>query len=500
MLVPFYEALQKGLSPKRQQLAMPVQWPKQIHGQASVQDKLTVFTGHPFLFEIFDTLWSDRFWISSDTNVFDTTVRIVKRLLHFAYDLETGHMQKRRIVEALSFGRFVEMGIPFEDCWARHDGLDWSDVVHNDHVNFWTLLRAMYCDEGLQYVIKTVHPERHVPSMQVPDTIFDCVSYNVDAFLLLLRCCACLTGAMQRYHVELLRHLRRTNQEPDWSSLQIQFKEIKGNKVQKSRAWNNYLFDLHAMWLTLFRIRHALCCRDPMALLKYIAEARAWFRTSGFASSVTYLHHCINEDLLLPMIQIGTLLMNLYMKLWTHTRYVFDKSRKVVDIQFDLQMISERVFLAFATKTYLPSRPNAGTAIWLRQDNNQGTTNLITGISFHQFGLAPNEQTDGILGSYLEDIQVSASAGLIAETIMKSMHTVWIALTRLDLWDNPDIHKQLPTLPMIRERILDASLPWFLSHVDLIEENERLTKASADYFREQDQLEIDKLVQELETK
>jgi hypothetical protein len=501
MLTLFFEALQANMSSRRQQFPMPVQWPKQVaRSTATLHDKLVLFTGHPIVFEIMDALWTDRFWISKDTDLFDETVRLVKRLLHFAYDVHTGRLDLRRVVEALSFGKAFDCGVPMDQCWARADGLDTADIVHDNHVSLWTLLRAMYCDEALQYVIKKVHPERHVPSMPLPDTIYDTVAYNVDAFLLVLRCCACLTGAMQRYHVELLRHLKQTNKEPDWSALKIEYKEIKPVKIQKSKAWNNYLFDLHAMWLTLFRIRKALCLRDPIALYKYLAEARAWFRTSGFASSVTYLYQCIKEDLLRPMIHVGTLLMNLYLKLWTHARVMFDHSRKVIDIQFDLQLISERVFLVFATKSFLPSRPNAGTAIWLRQDNNQGTTNGITNISFHQFGLAPNESSDGILGTYLEDIQVSSCAGLVAETIMKSMHTAWLSLTRLDLWDNPEIHKQLPTLQVIQDRIQTVSLPWFLDAADLVHENQTICKQTADYYKEKDKHEVDKLVAELEIK
>lgn len=260
---------------------MPLQWPAHpgpVSGfrdrEALVRHRLDSMTATSTFGDMVLALMSDPFWRPAESgpasgrssSLFDAAVVLSKRLLHWAYDLNRGTLNRRRVCEALAFASDLQtlsrtapdgalLVLPvdqqaaadrasviytceaIDELWASYAAsaegstasADFTDDafveslaslqrpecgVHT--VTIWQVWRAFVASQvadelrrterQLQETFLEAHALLYTAIEATDRSFFDSTEYLTDAFVMHLRSALCTTGAIQRLHIGLLKH------------------------------------------------------------------------------------------------------------------------------------------------------------------------------------------------------------------------------------------------------------------------------------------------------
>jgi hypothetical protein len=509
----FVEALQAPVGRKRIQCGLPEQWSKHVQcfGNSSqhLSTNITDFASCEVTFDIQCALLSDPMWANAEArkqSLLGISVAVAKAILHFAYDIYSGKLQKKRIQECIAFSRFIEAETNleqsnealFKQFWTsyEHYEVPWESLVNFDGtISLWTLVRAFFAEWPLMFLVRTRREDPNDwPEDDADEAPFvQSFEYNMDGLKASLRVLMTLTTSIQRLHLDLLEIVKEI---PNVEALHLSRKTIHENgKKKKNTLWSNYLFDLAAMWINIARLREAFIDHDKTKIRKAFHEARFWSRSSGLAQSSALLHELIKQPVLLNIAKLATFMHFLYLRIFSYLIFTLGHTKMSdLTLQWNFQNIGDIVFVYIGgTDRIVPDEPNVGTSVY-ECFRFYGETNLEP----YHFGLGLPSMKDQLLGLEPEDLVILAFASHMSTRLCQSYPTIWGSLVDKDVW-TPEMRKGLPTTEVIDSRFLKPldQLTWIPEPNEFLRMNACSDQMYKDMHKKAQNEEIDKLMKEL---
>lgn len=528
VLLDYSEICPAKLSSRRHHFVLPRTWPaKGPKRFAGVAPALDAMAGCGRFMDLVVALMSDTFWYTDSykaavakavdaavagahgadgpwatlqrSRVFHASVILAKQVLRFTYDLKSAAMLTQRIADALAFGRAVgRVAVnnailaagPADPVAVENDDFEhFSGSLDHDgatSITVWQALRAMVLERvmvaydeavgagpnGDQWPAASVAHSLDAAEQQ---SFLDTGAYYTDLTGRLLRSAACITAAIQRVHIDVLKHqtsmpemapgFKRScaaaSAKPDEDAKAA----VKGPKAAKVAAkaakcsakaaaktakepiWRSYIFDLAAMWMTLKNVFLAVTRSDARAMIHVLGQSRLWSITTGLAGSTAAVS-ALEPRQIERFALIGRLaaaLHSIYLRLWTAGMMLLNVKVQgsQMAIKRALARVSNSVFIR-ADEDIKCDSPNCGTATLL--DNHW----TFTALTNEQAGLA----TDIVVGPGAErpDLHHSFYAGHIAMAITQSSPHMWAAMTKYSLWFSDNLISGLPEYSDITAR------------------------------------------------
>jgi len=344
-------------------------------------------------------------------------------------------------------------------------------------------MRAMV-SEGVRFAI--IHADAaKAHETEEPSTLHfvQSTAYAMDSFGFLLRTAACVTGAIQSTHNELLKVSARC--------VPTAFKGFK--RVEKPAGpddtWRNYQFDIAAMWMTVASLVDALKKGPDVganALVHALQKARIWSLCTGLAgsaSALAQLEAYVGPEgprILSKVATLGRVLHSVYLRLWDiGFKCLNVKNHGSVAAQ--KRAIERMCSYAFVSSASAKSDvPDCGTATLV--DNGP-----MSSLTAEQVGLVSTfgARECPCLGALNSDLNFSVFVGLLAPALTQTKAHLWAAVISDKVWVG-QMDQGLPKHSDI-ERIMQWlygtwTTTWVLTLSDMQLETKAFKKA---YWRNQ---------------
>jgi hypothetical protein len=433
--------------------------------------------------------------------------KFAKAILHFAYDIQTGHLHTKRIQECIAFSRFVfgeetlpEKHLVFHAFWSKIEQYELpleSIVNQNGTISLWTVIQAFFSEWPLDYFVKCsndthpniseVHGEDHEAS-----ELRHTYAYHMDGLKHCLRLLMTLTVSIQRLHLDVLEEAKTM---PNVEHLQLRRKTLHEKSAKKpTTLWGNYLFDLAAMWINIARFRESFIDHDKQGIRKNFHEARFWSRSSGLTQSSVNLWSVEKHPSLLVIAKRATCMHWIFLRIFAYLPHVMD-AQNISDLsmQWQLQNIGDIVFVYIGgSKRIMPDTPNVGTTVY-ECFRFYGETILEP----YHFGFGLPNMKDQLLGLEPEDLVFLAFASHVSTRLCQSYDIIWNSLVNPKHWTK-EMRDSLPSMDIIERRfsrILDE-MTWVPEPEEFIKMNACTDKMTKDLHKKAEQEEIEKLLQQ----
>jgi hypothetical protein len=481
----------------------PIVWPstfKPVMGQGRdlVRLSLDNMACDPLFGSLMVALLKSPQWLTKEFKEFfkvsalDASVVQAKRLLHFAYDLSNGHMNKKRIAAALSLARKYtshdDNAYDFEHFAGSADGPDGPNGTHKSL----TLAQMLLAFDAEKFFSDTYDSDdlggaaAVAHALEGPSTsFFDTTSYNVDAFGRLLRVAVITVCCIQRLHLNVLKNQRTMNHAmlPKFTrTYTIKKKKIKATDYDE--IWRNYVFDIAACWMVIQRFFASCQNEDPKEMIHALHKARIWSLTTGVAGSSNQMRMIEKHqvDTLDKISQLGLFLHQTLLRLWPiglqalHTKGHGSASA----VKRAIARISACVFVRSSEESK-SDMPDCGTATIV--DNHW----TFTMLQNSQLGIY-----DGHFGSRVEDLNHSVYAGALSDAITRTTSHLWAACVSHQVWNQLDAG--LPEVAEMDERIMPLLKAQDITLADLNEQGIAFRKSFFKNREAEENAEIDSIV------
>lgn len=424
--------------------------------KASIRDALTRFTSDPLFMRIVSDLMQWPHWVKCYSGLesrplFEAAVVVAKMIVHYAYDMFTGAFLLQRVSDGLE----------------RAKALGYHDNEANIHCI--DVLAAMLADrEILDECDADLHAAAASHANDDGPDFWTSIAANADLLATCLRSAACLTGCIVRLNIDVVT---RAVHKPSEFKGFVRHPDKANEKHTRERAWNNYFFDLSAMWLLVCRFREALRAADDNALHHALHRAHLWSLTAALASSAEGVarHERHLAEALGHIQTCARILHWLYLRARDFGRDALNlkKFRDIAGASAakDLQKrwmarVSAATYASWGSDIGL-SVPDVSGAVLV--DNMFAYSN----VSALQAGI--QSPTGALLiGSIGHDLQY---AGLVSELAGKVTSTdahMWASVSNPKPWAN-HLERVLPPAEDIYERVLPFadSAPWIPSLAEM---------------------------------
>jgi hypothetical protein len=428
--------------------ALPTwKWPSPDGFVDWLRERLVLATSDRFFLPLVRDVWTwtSRVWPAWHAS-FGWCVAAAKRVVHYAYDMFTGHMLVGRIsddlekAEALWSYQSESEGITFVDLFMAMMAADSSNATA-DHYE-------------MDLAAKKVHAESDSAES------WTSVVVNADILSTLLRTAACLSGCIMQLNLEVVT--RATRMPPKFTGF-VRNPDKKGHQHTVHVAWNNYLFDLAAMWMLIARFREAFRAVDVNGVHHAVHKAHLWSVTGALASSAEGLKRFEPHvsSVLDDIVKCACMMHWCYLRSRDLSRTVLNpKAHASKDtVKKWVERLSASTYASWGPDVKVDKPDVAGTATLV---DNMFAYSMVTAL---QAGIQ-NSDGDLLIGSTGHDLKYSGFMSEISVKITQSDAHMWAAVSSTRAWAN-NLEKLLPPIEDVRERAVKFSAPWMPSLEDL---------------------------------
>jgi hypothetical protein len=524
------------VSSKRINFVMPLTWPREGLGPEAID----FMSKQKSFILIVIALLSDPFWYSSALILlkpFDAAVVLGKIVLNTFYSLN-GCFNSRLLTENLNYTFFEDSSFKLNNFRYEHfagSRLD-SDVTLSGSrgtirsVNLWQCLRALVI-QNIRAFRDTLEPVTPVTQRfndydfesfssitEVQTCLTELPIYHMDSFASLLRCAMCTTGLLQRLHISLM--LANGSLAPSkYSSFTRSVEGLtaifcsKKPKVPKfgsakgDQIWNNYLFDMAAMWMVARRFHEAVTpdiseehsgISDSFKrdLVHAAGKARLWSLTTGLSGSSNMLsktlkHHSLDTSTIDRITKCANVLHWLYLRIWSHLLPALVESGYggPIGLKRAVSRLSSQVFVK-SDESLKPDVPDCGTATLV--DNSWSHTMLGP----EHLGLVGlNGQM--LFGTRPQDLNHSFYVGFVSVAVTQSTQHLWVSVRHPQSWIGQIDHGLPPEAAYTLVSDWADGSPWSYTLEDLDDEYTFFRKSHWRNHADEQQKDIDNIMSKI---
>lgn len=511
---------------------MPRFWARKGHGPEAIDYMAT----QSLFICLLTALLSDPFWYTSEKvgstlrllKPFDAAVVLGKIILNTVYKLD-GNLNKKFLLTNLNvhindFGdglRIDKTGFDF-DFFAGSRLPDANQFDCMKSVTVWQCVRALVTENILKYL----EPNEK----QFSDIDYDCFSvadaqmpqqsliempiFHMDSLAKLLRSSMCVTGLIQRLHIAFMletgslapkKYSGFTRSVDGLNSIGVKGKQQpKMGSAKCDQVWQNYLFDVAAMWMVSRRFHEAvtpelknskMCSTFKRDLVHASAKARLWSLTTGLSGSSRMLctilkQHSLNTNLITQISEAANVLHWLYLRIWAHLLPALQETgfNGPLGLMRAVSRLSSQVFVK-SDESIKVDKPDCGTATLV--DNSWS----FTMIGPEAIGLVtPNAS---LIGCAPTDLNYSFYIGFVSVAVTQSTEHLWVSVRHPQSWIG-QLDQGLPPLKCMRELdlfIKEAS--WCYNYDDLNDEYTSFRKSHWRNHESEQQKDIDSIMSKI---
>ena len=453
-------------------------WPGKNRDSNWIRERLDFATSDTYFFTLVRDLWT---WASqvmakkSDTwrPTYNWCVATAKRVVHYAYDLSTGFLLVGRI----------------------YDGLDkaaslWDYASDVPSITFVDLFMAMMAAEDTwDDDLAPAAQAAHETDDQVEDPWSSAV-INADLLSTCLRSAACLSGCIMQLNLEVVS---RANRMPDKFTGFTRHPDKKGQKVTVLVAWNNYLFDLAAMWMLIMRFREAFRDTDVNGVHHAVHKAHLWSTTAALASSADGLKRFEPHlsKVLDQIVKCACIMHWMYLRALPLSRAALNPKlyASKLCLKKAVERLSASTFAAWGADVHVDHPDVSGSAVLV---DNMFAYSMVTAL---QAGI---QNLDGhlLIGSTGHDLQYAGFMSEVSVKITQSDAHMWAAVSSTRAWAN-NLEKLLPPIFDVLQRAVGFEAPWLPSLEDLRAGLEQFKKDYWSSKAKNDRAEIESIMASL---
>lgn len=473
---------------------LPLKWPKTTtvaNGTRAkvLQQAIDEACAVPVFIDLVLALMRKPTWCAAeDRKTFaalqDAAVRLGKAVVHWCYDLSSGHLLRMRLAHHLSHAsRFTQKDAPLFEVEAAHFEVFATRVAvppaalesEDDMVAALAepvrppVERSIGVDQALRaMVIAQVLDAMDVGPIacDIPEAghnnIWTTHAFLSDSLSALLRVATCITGAISHLHCSLLKALDEAGE-----SRPKAFKSLTWDENAKTRDahWRNYYAVIGLKWVFVRNLRDALHDQSFGTLIRAKNRIAFWSLRACLARTVGALMRYVKDPsmqaTLAKMRLLGLRLSNVYLRV-VDTIDDITALKDIGAITDVLECVSVKTFGMLhdgymPATAHLPSDKPAvlRSAVW---------TWTMTADP-KRLGLNCAPQTDtGVMGASDDDMTFSTVLSALSVALTQSENHMWAAAADIRSWRSLD--SALPSEAAITN-FLNWEARWFLTEDDI---------------------------------